>query len=124
MDSTLEKVKKLQGSFNVSEYARFLEIPQRTLDAYMKGDRKMSINLLKHICAKHKVSADYLLGLSDAPATISQSTVNGHNINGNSNVVAAEPCADADEVASLKAEIQALKNKLEYATELIAKLTK
>ena len=56
----------LQGCLNTSAYARKLGVPQKTLDAYLRGERKLSIDLLKHICTSHKVSADYILGI-DSP---------------------------------------------------------
>lgn len=62
----LERIKLLQGCLNTSEYARFLEVPQQTLNYLLKGERKLSIELLLHICEKHKVSADYILGLDSS----------------------------------------------------------
>lgn len=120
----LERIKTLQGRFNTSEYARFLEVPQPTLNYLLKGERKLSVELLCRICNKHKVSADYILGLSDESQNrVVQSTVNGHNVNGSGNVVSSAP-ADAEEISRLKTENAALKIKLEYATELIKNLKK
>ena len=38
---------------------------QTTLNSYLSGDRKPSIELIKRICANFHVSADWLLGLTD-----------------------------------------------------------
>jgi transcriptional regulator with XRE-family HTH domain len=38
---------------------------QTTLNSYLSGKRKPSIELIKRICANYQVSADWLLGLTD-----------------------------------------------------------
>lgn len=50
---------------NVSAFARFLGLNQKTLDLYIKGDRKPSVELIFSVCSKCGVSSDWLLGLTD-----------------------------------------------------------
>ena len=49
---------------SVSAFARFLGLNQKTLDLYMKGERKPSVDLIVAVCTKCGRSADWLLGLS------------------------------------------------------------
>lgn len=80
-DKFLLRLKELQGGESVSAFARRLEMPQNTLDCYMRGVRKPSVELLTRVCDTCQVSADWLLGLSDvrtrssdaAPASTHQS---------------------------------------------------
>ena len=67
-----QRLNKLRGNMNVSEFARFLGIRQSSLDCYIKGERKPSVELVVAVCLKCDVSSDWLLGLktkhdADAP---------------------------------------------------------
>lgn len=62
----ITRLKELQGENPVTAFARYLEIPQNTLDCYIKGRRKPSVELILRVCKKCGVSADWLLGLSEA----------------------------------------------------------
>ena len=61
-DSFLMRLKELQGDESVSAFARRLAMPQNTLDCYMRGTRKPSVELLTRVCDTCGVSADWLLG--------------------------------------------------------------
>ena len=61
----LKRLKDLQGENSVSSFARFLEMPQKTVDTYINGQRKPSVEFIMRVCSKCHVSADWLLGLSD-----------------------------------------------------------
>lgn len=61
----LTRLKTLQGDYSVSAFARFLEMPQKTVDTYINGQRKPSVEFILRVCSKFHVSADWLLGLSD-----------------------------------------------------------
>ena len=61
----LSRLKELQGSKSVSAFARYLEMPQKTVDTYIKEQRKPSVEFVVRVCSKCGVSADWLLGLSD-----------------------------------------------------------
>jgi len=65
MADFLDKLRKLQNGKNVSEFARFLGMNQKSLDNYTKGERKPSINFIMTVCTKCNVSADWLLGLTE-----------------------------------------------------------
>lgn len=62
----LSRLRELQGDNSVSAFARYLEMPQKTVDTYIKGERKPSAEFILRVCAKCDVSADWLLGLSDS----------------------------------------------------------
>lgn len=40
-------------------------MPQKTVDTYINGQRKPSVEFIMRVCSKCHVSADWLLGLSD-----------------------------------------------------------
>ena len=61
----ITRLIELQGENSVTSFARYLEIPQNTLDCYIKGRRKPSVELILRVCKKCGVSADWLLGLSE-----------------------------------------------------------
>ncbi len=61
----LKRLKDLQGENSVSSFARFLEMPQKTVDTYINGQRKPSVEFIMRVCSKCHVSSDWLLGLSD-----------------------------------------------------------
>ena len=52
----------------MSAFARTLEMPQNTVDCYIKGRRKPSVELILRVCTRFHVSADWLLGLTDVRA--------------------------------------------------------
>lgn len=64
----LTRLKELQGDNSVSAFARHLEMPQTTLNSYVLGLRKPSVELVERICLKCKVTSDWLLGLTDLRA--------------------------------------------------------
>ena len=58
-----DRLNKLRGNMNVSEFARFVGLNQKSFDCYIKGERKPSVELVMAVCLKCDVSADWLLGL-------------------------------------------------------------
>jgi len=64
MKDFLERLSKCKGSMSVSAFARHLGMNQKTLDLYMKGERKPSVELIISVCSKCGCSADELLGLA------------------------------------------------------------
>lgn len=64
----IKRIKELQGEKSVSALARYLEMPQKTVDTYINGDRKPSVEFIMRVCSKFKVSSDWLLGLTDLRA--------------------------------------------------------
>lgn len=70
-DTFLVRLKELQGDESVSAFARRLAMPQNTLDCYMRGTRKPSVELLTRVCDTCGVSADWLLGIGDNPIGVS-----------------------------------------------------
>ena len=68
---TISRMKSLQGNMSVAAFARYIGIPQKTLDSCIKGERKPSVEIVMHICARCDCSADWLLGLSDERNAVS-----------------------------------------------------
>jgi transcriptional regulator with XRE-family HTH domain len=65
MKDFLERLNICRNGRNVSEFARILGINQKTLDFYIKGERKPSVELIISVCSKCNVSANWLLGLPE-----------------------------------------------------------
>ena len=65
MKKVLARIDELRNGQSVNSLAIALEMAQTTLNSYLSGKRKPSIELIKRICANYHVSADWLLGLTD-----------------------------------------------------------
>lgn len=65
MKNFLDRLNECRNGASVSAFARLLELNQKTLDLYIKGERKPSVELVVAVCSKCGRSADWLLGLSD-----------------------------------------------------------
>ena len=65
MKKVLARIDELRNGQSVNSLAIALEMAQTTLNSYLSGKRKPSIELIKRICANYQVSADWLLGLTD-----------------------------------------------------------
>lgn len=62
MKKFLERLNECRNGMSVSAFARFLGLNQKTLDLYIKGERKPSVELVLAVCSKCGRSADWLLG--------------------------------------------------------------
>ena len=65
MQNFLERLKIVQNGLSVSAFARQIGMNQKTVDLYMKGERKPSVEFITSICSSFGISADWLLGLPD-----------------------------------------------------------
>ena len=62
--TVVEKAKSLQQSMTTVEFAAKLGMTQQTVDLYLKGARKPSLEFVYNLCRTFDVSADWLLDLS------------------------------------------------------------
>ena len=62
MQNFLERLNECRNGMSVSAFSRFLGLNQKTLDLYIKGERKPSVELVLAVCSKCGRSADWLLG--------------------------------------------------------------
>ena len=62
-----ERMKELRESCEIKQQviAKHLDIAQNTYSQYENGKREIPIDILIKICKYYKVSADYILGLTD-----------------------------------------------------------
>lgn len=60
----IERVRELQGNRANFEFGRMLGMTPQTVDLYMRGERKPSVEFIMNVCSCFNVSADWLLGLS------------------------------------------------------------
>ncbi len=76
MQTFLERLSECRGAMSVSAFARFLGMNQKTLDMYIKGERKPSVELVQAVCSKCGRSADWLLGLATRSTKNEQEQMN------------------------------------------------
>ena len=62
MQNILERLNECRNGMSVSAFARLLGLNQKTVDLYLKGERKPSVELVLAVCSKCGRSADWLLG--------------------------------------------------------------
>lgn len=74
MKSFLERLNKCRNGESVSAFARRLGMNQKTVDLYVKGERKPSVELVLSVCEKCSCSADWLLGLSSSEGDSTEHT--------------------------------------------------
>ncbi|MBS6733797.1 MAG: helix-turn-helix transcriptional regulator [Clostridiales bacterium] len=63
----LERIKDLRQDHNLTQkqIAKMLGIAQNTYSQYENGVNGLPVEILIALCKLYKVSADYILGLSD-----------------------------------------------------------
>ena len=72
------RAKELMGPMSVKQFALKLGMTQQTVDLYIKGARKPSVEFIYNICCSFNVSSDWLLGLPERSGGITQqATANG-----------------------------------------------
>ena len=71
--NVIERVRMLQGDRANFEFGRMLGMTPQTVDLYMRGKRKPSVEFVVNVCSCFKVSADWLLGLSPTNVISQQS---------------------------------------------------
>lgn len=64
MKDFLERLNICRNGMSVSAFSRLLGLNQKTLDLYIKGERKPSVELVTAVCSKCGRSSDWLLGLA------------------------------------------------------------
>lgn len=100
MEKILERINEVRNGKSVNSLAKSMGMAQTTLNSYLSGDRKPSIELIKRICANFRVSADWLLGLTDDQS--------GAKAAGEG----PPPAADERKITTLEAENAALKGEI------------
>ena len=65
MKNFLERLNICRNGMSVSAFSRLLGLNQKTLDLYIQGERKPSVELIVAVCSKCGRSSDWLLGLAD-----------------------------------------------------------
>ena len=85
---------------------------QKTVDFYMKGERKPSVELIVSVCSKCNVSADWLLGLTDSVPLTVQASRSAVTIGGGDATNSICPdCRDCPTVARLTKLLDKLMSK-------------
>lgn len=69
MFNFLKRVSEVQNGMATMAFAKKLGMNQKTVDLYVKGERKPSVEFVRNICSTFGVSADWLLGLQNKSST-------------------------------------------------------
>ena len=64
-NSVISRVKEVMQGDSVYAFAKKLGISQQTVDCYINGSRKPSLDFIYRVCSVCKCSADWLMGLTD-----------------------------------------------------------
>ena len=107
MKKVADRIKEVIAGRSVKSVATEIGIPQTSLNAYMTGRHKITIELIKQISVNFDVSADWLLGLTDDRAGGSPAVANAEYQKKLSDLEA--------ENISLKGEVRGLQFALESA---------
>lgn len=67
MKDFLERLNECRNGLSVSAFSRLIGLNQKTVDLYVKGERRPSVELVLAVCSKCGRSADWLLGLEHDP---------------------------------------------------------
>lgn len=59
----ISRIRAIQGDLSTIEFARRIKMTQQTVDLYLKGLRKPSLEFLYNVCSAFDVSSDEILGL-------------------------------------------------------------
>lgn len=100
MKKIIDRIKEVTAGRSVKSVAEEIGLPQTSLNAYMTGRHKITIELIKQISATFGISADWLLGLSDERG--GASSVGGD----------AEKVQMANKIRELEIKVATLENAL------------
>jgi len=126
-NSFASRLEELRGARTQKEFAKFLGVPLTSYTNWALRMRTPNIDILESICTQLRVSADYLLGLSDEPHASKSAgnvSINGHSnaiVNGsahNSPVTLGGHCEGCDGLIKLKTRVDGLERRLNLETPL------
>ncbi len=63
LSNVIGRIKTLQNDLSNFEFGRLLGMTPQTVDLYMRGERKPSLEFVFNVCSHFHVSADWVLGL-------------------------------------------------------------
>lgn len=94
LNNLIERIKAQTNGESVYSFAKKLGISQQTVDCYINGKRKPSIEFLYRVCSTYGVSSDWLLGLSQTQGTPTVSAGAGAAVNiGSGSATAGGDCS-------------------------------
>lgn len=74
----VERAESLRNGRSTVVFARELQMTQQTVDLYLKGNRKPSLEFVYKLCKVYNISADWLLGLSTTKVEDSSNSLNSN----------------------------------------------
>ena len=63
--TVIERIKIVQNGQSTVAFAKALGMTQQTVDQYLKGKNKPSLEFVMNVCSAFTESADWILGFSD-----------------------------------------------------------
>ena len=94
LKDVVERVKTLLNGESIYSFAKKLGMSQQTVDCYVNGTRKPSLEFIHRVCSTYGVSSDWLLGLSEAGGGTTVSAGAGAAVNiGSGSATAGGDCS-------------------------------
>ena len=94
LEDVIERIKTLINGESIYSFAKKLNISQQTVDCYVNGKRKPSLDFIYRVCSLCKVSSDWLLGLSQTGGTTTVNAGSGAAVNiGSGSATAGGDCS-------------------------------
>lgn len=89
-EDVISRVKDTMNGMSIYAFAKKLGISQQTVDCYINGKRKPSLEFIYRVCSICNCSADWILGITD---------------------VSTPQATPSDRTADLKREIESILKK-------------
>ena len=90
----IERIKSVQKAQSTASFAKTLGMTQQTVDQYLKGKNKPSLEFIINVCTAFTVSSDWLLGLSPTGGTPTVNAGSGAAVNiGSGSATAGGDCS-------------------------------
>ncbi len=108
----LDRLNECRNNMSVSAFSHFIGLNQKTVDLYVKGERKPSVELIVAVCSKCGVSADWLLGLSDIRTPNNSLTATGGSAaaaNGSTATVSTGSSSEVDRLLGIIEQLTGVK---------------
>ena len=90
----ISRIVDLKKGLTTKEFSRKLGMTQQTVDLYLKGERKPSLEFIYNICRSFGVSADWLLGLPERGGSATVTAGDGAAVSLGSGSATASNCRD------------------------------
>ena len=93
-EQVIERIKQEIKGESIYSFSKRIGISQQTVDCYINGKRKPSLDFIYRVCSTYGVSSDWLLGLPMSPGVNTVSAGAGSAVNiGSGSATAGGDCS-------------------------------